>query len=131
MEFNGKLDTILKLEWAIDTIREQLLFGRDELGAAKARELRAKGVMIDACKEFKELEEKLKVAEKSFEDEVSMHNQEWLEHEATKRSLKVAVEALEMFEDHTKLPHQHKEYHTKLCCITEIAHQALEKIKAK
>ena len=57
-------DTISKLEWAINTIRDQLLFGRDELGAARARELRAKGVMIDAIKDI----EKLKAENKKLRE---------------------------------------------------------------
>jgi hypothetical protein len=61
-------DIIKNLEWAIDTIREQVLFGLDELGGAKARERRAKGVMLDACKEIKTLEEKLKALANIVED---------------------------------------------------------------
>jgi len=45
-----------KLMWAINTIRDRLLFGRDELGAALARELRAKGVMLDAVKTFRAMD---------------------------------------------------------------------------
>ena len=54
---------IAKLEWAIDTIREQVMFGMDDLGAAKSRERRAKGVMIDACEYIKDLEAQIKKAE--------------------------------------------------------------------
>lgn len=58
-----------KLDWAINTIRDQLLFGRDELGGAKARELRAKGVMLDAAKYIKELESKLGIVHLDSEDD--------------------------------------------------------------
>lgn len=43
-------DFLEKVDWAINTIRDQVLFGRDELGAAKSRELRAKGVLLDVRK---------------------------------------------------------------------------------
>jgi hypothetical protein len=51
-----------KLLWAIDTIRDKLMFGRDELGASLARESRAKGVMIEAISEIEKLEKKLQEA---------------------------------------------------------------------
>lgn len=53
---DSKLDTVSNLEWAISTIREQLMFGLDELNAAKSRERRAKGVMLAAVKEIQSLE---------------------------------------------------------------------------
>lgn len=43
-----KLNTIKNIEWAIETIREQYTLGLDELAAAKFRERRAEGVLIDA-----------------------------------------------------------------------------------
>jgi glutaredoxin 2 len=46
--------TLEKLQWAIDTIRNQEMFGRDELGASLAREKRAKGVMLDTIKFIEE-----------------------------------------------------------------------------
>jgi hypothetical protein len=49
------LDTLETLEWAINTIRDKVMFGRDELGAALARESRAKGAMLDAKKEIEKL----------------------------------------------------------------------------
>jgi hypothetical protein len=39
-------DIIMHLNWAINTIRDKVMFGRDELGAALAREMRSKGVML-------------------------------------------------------------------------------------
>jgi hypothetical protein len=48
-------DTLETLEWAINTIRDKVMFGRDELGAALARESRAKGAMLDAKKEIEKL----------------------------------------------------------------------------
>lgn len=47
------------LNWAINTIRDKVMFGRDELGAALARETRAKGVMIDAVKYIQTLEKEI------------------------------------------------------------------------
>jgi hypothetical protein len=54
-------DTVANLNWAINTIRDRLMFGRDELGAALARETRAKGVMIDAVKYIEQLERENKI----------------------------------------------------------------------
>ena len=48
-------DTLDHLEWAINTIREKLTFGMDELSAARSREHRAKGAMIAAKKELEAL----------------------------------------------------------------------------
>jgi hypothetical protein len=45
-------DTLEHLEWAINTIRDKLMFGMDELGAARSRESRAKGAMLEAKKEI-------------------------------------------------------------------------------
>ena len=53
----GILDTI---EWALETKREQLLFGLDPLSAALARERRLFAVLLD-CKEA--LQQKDKVIE--------------------------------------------------------------------
>jgi hypothetical protein len=50
-------DIIMHLNWAINTIRDKVMFGRDELGAALAREMRSKGVMLDAVKYIEELHE--------------------------------------------------------------------------
>lgn len=54
-------DILSSLDWAINTIRDRVMFGRDELGASKARELRAKGVMIDAVEEIKKRDEAIEV----------------------------------------------------------------------
>ena len=54
-------DILSSLDWAINTIRDRVMFGRDELGASKARELRANGVMIDAVKEIKKRDEAIEV----------------------------------------------------------------------
>ena len=54
--------TIEILNWAIDTIRERVMFGRDELDASRARESRAKGAMIDAVEEIERLTESLDYA---------------------------------------------------------------------
>jgi len=90
MNYNSKLDTVSKLEWAIDTIREQLLFGRDELGAAKARELRAKGVMMDAIEEYKKLEEKIMSLELKLKD--TQRSIKYLTHYGNKDCTAMAYE---------------------------------------
>jgi hypothetical protein len=59
-------DVIQHLNWAIDTIRDQLKFGRDELGAAKAREMRAKGAMLAAVKELQKKDETIAALEKEL-----------------------------------------------------------------
>jgi hypothetical protein len=59
-------DIIIHLNWAINTIRDKVMFGRDELGAALAREMRAKGVMIDAVKYIEELHEEQQAAQRGF-----------------------------------------------------------------
>ena len=41
-----------QIEWAINTIRDQVQFGLDPLSAAKARERRAKGVLLNCKKEI-------------------------------------------------------------------------------
>jgi hypothetical protein len=33
---------------------------------------------------------------------------------------------LEMVEDNTKMPHQHKDYYERLCCLAERAREVLE-----
>lgn len=45
-------DLQIKIMWAINTIRDQLQFGLDPLSAAKARERRAKGVLLDCHKKL-------------------------------------------------------------------------------
>jgi len=55
-------DIIEHLEWAIETIRNKSMFGLNELGAARARESRAKGAMIKAVKEITKLKEALREA---------------------------------------------------------------------
>lgn len=54
-------DIVTNLNWAINTIRDRLMFGRDELGAALARETRAKGVMVEAVKYIEQLERENKI----------------------------------------------------------------------
>lgn len=61
-------DIIMHLKWAINTIRDKVMFGRDELGAALAREMRAKGVMIDAVKYIEELHEVIEGYKKRDEE---------------------------------------------------------------
>lgn len=97
-----ELNMLSKLDWAINTIRDQLLFGRDEIGGARARELRAKGVMLDAVKYIKELEERLTVAELNSEkqkEHIRQHHEAKLKDIDTIQGLydklKIAVEALE------------------------------------
>ncbi|NBX97518.1 hypothetical protein EBQ81_01460 [bacterium] len=61
-------DIIMHLNWAINTIRDKVMFGRDELGASLAREARAKGVMIDAIKYIEELHEVIESYRKRDEE---------------------------------------------------------------
>lgn len=49
--------------------------------------------------------------------------------EQLKWRLAKAIEVLEMVKDHRKMPHQHADAYTKLCCLTERASEALGKIK--
>lgn len=48
------------IEWGLDTSRNKLMFGLDELNAAKSRERRLKGILLDCKNSFKELEQQLK-----------------------------------------------------------------------
>lgn len=89
------------LDWAINTIRDQILFGLDELGAAKARELRAKGVMIDTVEYIKELENSLKAMIELNENNckiASRKEQEFYDHckhyDGIEKKLEIACEAL-------------------------------------
>lgn len=54
-------DIVTNLNWAINTIKDKLTFGRDGLGAAIARETRAKGVMVEAVKYIEQLEKENKI----------------------------------------------------------------------
>lgn len=56
------MDILEKIEWAANTIRDKLHFGREELGAALAREARAKGVLLDCSIEITNLREDLEIA---------------------------------------------------------------------
>ena len=51
------------------------------------------------------------------------------ENAALKEKLAKSVECLEMVEDNSKMPHQHSDYYTRLCCLSERARQTLEEIK--
>lgn len=42
---------------------------------------------------------------------------------------KDALEVIKMVADNRKMPHQHKDYHTRLCCLAERANEFLEKYK--
>lgn len=56
------------IEWAIDTVRDQLMFGLDPLSAAKSRERRAKGVLLDCKQKFKSIDEELSTIIKYYKD---------------------------------------------------------------
>ena len=56
------MNTKETLLWAVNTIRDKVMFGRDELGASRAREMRAKGAMLDAIEEIDKLEKQLREA---------------------------------------------------------------------
>lgn len=47
-----------KLEWALMTLKDKLTFGMDESQAVYRREARVRGVLVDAVKEVKRLEER-------------------------------------------------------------------------
>mgnify|MGYP000029424415 CR=1 FL=1 len=54
-------DILDEIEWAVDTIRDRLMFGMEEapLQAAYFREKRAKGILIDCKKEIEKLRSEL------------------------------------------------------------------------
>jgi len=62
------MNLLKKIDWAVDTIRDQLMFGRDALGAAKSRELRAKGVLLDCKEDFTSLQSELNTIIKYYKD---------------------------------------------------------------
>lgn len=43
--------------------------------------------------------------------------------------MREALEIIEMVADNRKMPHQHEDYHTRLCCLAERANEFLEKYK--
>lgn len=50
-DFKNKIEKILeRIEWASNTHKEKLMFGRDELGASIAREHRLHGTLIESKK---------------------------------------------------------------------------------
>lgn len=62
----SEINILDKIEWAIQTIRDQLLFGIDEFGAAKVREIRAKGVLLDCKEEITRLKKALEIANEAI-----------------------------------------------------------------
>lgn len=64
---------ILKnIEWACDTIRNREKFGLDELNAARARERRAKGVLLDAKIEIENLQKQIEALKAELAKERSV-----------------------------------------------------------
>lgn len=63
------MEIIKSIDWAIDTIRDQLKFGLTDnpLAAAKRREARAKGVLLDCKKEIQSLKDQLAQSKKDLE----------------------------------------------------------------
>lgn len=53
-------DILEKIEWALETKREKLMFGLDELNAALSRERRLFGVLLECKKEIERLNELIK-----------------------------------------------------------------------
>jgi hypothetical protein len=70
---------------------------------------------------IKELEEKLALADKKLKSFDS--------YVCRDEKLVIAIEVLEMVEDHRKMPHQHEDLQTRLYCLTERAAEALKKIR--
>lgn len=62
MVFGGimSLDIIETIDWAMNTIRDRVMFGLDDLNAAYSRERRAKGALGDAKKVILQLQKKNK-----------------------------------------------------------------------
>lgn len=50
-------DLLERIDWTIDTIRNQEKFGLDDLNAALSRERRAKATLIETKKKLKQLNE--------------------------------------------------------------------------
>jgi hypothetical protein len=48
-----------------------------------------------------------------------------------KQQLKEANVVIDMVEDNTKMPHQHKDYYERLCCLSERANEYKTKYKVK
>jgi hypothetical protein len=40
-----------------------------------------------------------------------------------------ALRVIDMVEDNTKMPHQHKDYYERLCCLSERARELKEELK--
>ena len=55
----GTKKVIEHIDWAIETIRERVMFGLDALSAALSRERRAKGALLEAKKHIIELEKEI------------------------------------------------------------------------
>ena len=65
-----------------------------------------------------------------------LFNPEFMEHTKVRdliielnTNLSEAIEIIEMVEDNRKMPHQHDDYYTRLCCLSEQAREFLEKYK--
>ena len=67
------MEILKSIEWAVNTIREKLMFGMHEapLSAAFAREMRAKGVLIKCSNIIREQQAKI--------DELERENKELVE----------------------------------------------------
>lgn len=61
---------------------------------------------------------RLKVTQEDIENETALLLQ-----------IEDLIEVLEMVEDNRKMPHQHKDYYLRLCCLSERAKEVLEKYK--
>ena len=60
------MTTLEKLEWAYHTVKEQLKFGLPEEEAIKRREARIRGVLKDAIKEVRELEQENQILREEY-----------------------------------------------------------------
>jgi len=63
------MEIIKSIDWAIDTIRNQIKFGLTDnpLASAKRREARAKGVLLDCKREIQSLKDQLAQSKKDLE----------------------------------------------------------------
>ena len=52
-----------------------------------------------------------------------------IENRNLKKQIVQAEKVLEMVIDNTKMPHQHKDYYERLCCLTERASEYFETTK--
>ena len=92
-------------------------------------------------KDMKKIEQQLKEARKHLAESVvkeckcevntSVNNDLVNRNLKLKQQLKAAHKVIDMVEDNTKMPHQHKDYYERLCCLSERANEYKTKYKVK